>query len=125
VGSNDERRIVHTSILVLATTAPGDSGSLRPGLDADQVSPGFLGFLFTLFVVVIMFFLIRDMVKRIRRVRYRAQVEERATNDGGGTAAGTTGGTAAGAVAGPDARHRPGGSHGPDVEVPGSDADGR
>ncbi len=61
---------------MLATTPPSDSPTIRPGLDPDQVSPGFLGFLFTFGVVVIMFFLIRDMVKRIRRVRYRAQVEE-------------------------------------------------
>ncbi len=67
---------MHNLILVLATTPPSDSPTIRPGLDPDQVSPGFLGFLFTFGVVVIMFFLIRDMVKRIRRVRYRAQVEE-------------------------------------------------
>ncbi|MFQ4147768.1 hypothetical protein AAGW05_03580 [Arthrobacter sp. LAPM80] len=53
-------------------TQPG----LRPGLTEDQITPGLLGFVVTFSIVVIMFFLIRDMVKRIRRVRYRAQVEE-------------------------------------------------
>lgn len=61
-------------ILQLATTTPSDGGTLRPGLDPDQVSPGFLGFIITFSIVVVMFFLIRDMVKRIRRVRYREQV---------------------------------------------------
>jgi hypothetical protein len=64
--------------VVLATTPPSDSPSLRPGLEADQVSPGFLGFLATLFIVVLLMVLIVDMVRRIRRVRYRAEVEERA-----------------------------------------------
>ncbi|WP_041684818.1 hypothetical protein [Renibacterium salmoninarum] len=61
-------------MLLDATSSSSDSSSLKPGLSADQVSPGFLGFLFTFFVVGIMAFLIVDMVRRIRRVRYRAQV---------------------------------------------------
>ncbi|MFP5366147.1 MAG: hypothetical protein ACLGIS_04680 [Actinomycetes bacterium] len=62
------------SLLNLAATvtpAPGDDGSLRPGLDPAQVTPGVLGFLATLFLVVAVIFLIRDMARRIRRVRYR------------------------------------------------------
>lgn len=58
--------------------APGNDGGLRPGLDPNQVTPGTLGFLATLFLVVAIIFLIRDMVKRIRRVRYRALAEENA-----------------------------------------------
>ena len=42
----------------------------------DQVTPGLLGFLLTAFIVVLTALLIVDMVRRIRRVRYRAQVEE-------------------------------------------------
>ncbi len=61
----------------LATTpAPTPTPSLRPGLSQDQVTPGLLGFLLTAFIVVITALLIVDMVRRIRRVRYRAQVEE-------------------------------------------------
>ncbi|AJT42745.1 hypothetical protein UM93_00465 [Psychromicrobium lacuslunae] len=58
----------------LASPTPSPTPSLKDGLTTDQVSPGFLGFLATFFIVVIMVFLIVDMVRRIRRVRYRAQV---------------------------------------------------
>jgi len=62
--------------MFLAASATPDPQipTLRPGLSDDQVGPGFLGFLAMAFIVAIMFFLIRDMVKRVRRVRYRAQV---------------------------------------------------
>lgn len=64
-------------LLVLATTAPpSPSPSLRAGLSEDQVTPGLWGFIMTAFFVVATTLLIVDMVRRIRRVRYRAQVEE-------------------------------------------------
>ena len=69
---------MHTLIL-LATATPTpspDVPGLRPGLTEDQITPGLLGFVATFAIVIAMFFLIRDMVKRVRRVRYRAQVEE-------------------------------------------------
>ena len=40
------------------------------------MTPGLLGFLLTAFIVLLTALLIVDMVRRIRRVRYRAQVEE-------------------------------------------------
>ncbi|NYD79101.1 hypothetical protein SAMN05216555_101329 [Arthrobacter cupressi] len=68
---------MHHMLLVLATTpAPSPSPSLRPGLSEDQVTPGTWGFILTAFIVVLTTFLIVDMVRRIRRVRYRAQAEE-------------------------------------------------
>lgn len=68
---------VHSLLTALATSpSPAPSPSLRPGLDQDQVTPGLLGFLLTAFIVVLTALLIVDMVRRIRRVRYRAQVEE-------------------------------------------------
>jgi hypothetical protein len=68
---------VHFLLTALATTpAPAPSPSLRPGVSEDQVTPGLLGFLLTAFIVVLTALLIVDMVRRIRRVRYRAQVEE-------------------------------------------------
>lgn len=115
---------MHNLILVLATAPPTDSPSLKPGLDADQVGPGFLGFLVTFGVVAIMFFLIRDMVKRIRRVRYRAQVDEETSAEGADPDA-----MAEGAVEGAEPQERPrvGGSHGPDADYldSGSRDDGR
>jgi len=68
---------VHSLLTALATSpAPTPTPSLRPGLNQDQVTPGLLGFLLTAFIVVLTALLIVDMVRRIRRVRYRAQVEE-------------------------------------------------
>ncbi|MET3921313.1 hypothetical protein [Arthrobacter sp. UYEF20] len=68
---------MHSLLIALATSpAPAPSPSLRPGLSEDQVTPGLLGFLLTAFIVVLTALLIVDMVRRVRRVRYRAQVEE-------------------------------------------------
>ncbi|WP_138443285.1 hypothetical protein [Sinomonas susongensis] len=68
---------MHSLLLALAATpSPTDSGTLRPGLTDDQITPGIWGFLSTAFIVVLMLFLIVDMVRRLRRVRYRSQVEE-------------------------------------------------
>ena len=56
------------------TVSPGaEDDELKTGLSIADVTPGLLGFLVTLFMVIVVFFLIRDMVKRIRRVRYREQ----------------------------------------------------
>ena len=56
------------------TVSPGsDDGELKSGVGIEDVTPGLLGFLATLFMVLVVFLLIRDMVKRIRRVRYREQ----------------------------------------------------
>ncbi len=65
-------------LIFLAVTEPviPSPPGLRPGLSEDQITPGTLGFIITFGIVIVMVFLIRDMVKRIRRVRYRAQVEE-------------------------------------------------
>lgn len=76
---------MHYFLIALATTpSPTPTPSLRPGLSEDQVTPGTWGFVLTAFIVVLTTFLIVDMVRRIRRVRYRAQVEEAqlAANDG-------------------------------------------
>ena len=68
---------VHSLLLALATTpTPMPTPTLRDGISEDQVTPGLLGFIMTAFFVVATALLIVDMVRRIRRVRYRAQVEE-------------------------------------------------
>lgn len=66
---------MHTLILIAATTPAPVLPTLRPGLSEDQITPGLLGFIITFSIVIVMFFLIRDMTKRVRRVRYREQVE--------------------------------------------------
>ncbi|BCW70145.1 hypothetical protein [Arthrobacter sp. NicSoilB8] len=86
---------MHSLLIALATTpAPTPTPSLRPGLSEDQVTPGLLGFLLTAFIVILTALLIVDMVRRIRRVRYRAQVEaerEAAEETAGTAGAGTAG----------------------------------
>jgi hypothetical protein len=68
---------VHHLLVSLATTpTPLPTPTLREGISEDQVTPGLLGFIMTAFFVVATALLIVDMVRRIRRVRYRAQVEE-------------------------------------------------
>lgn len=75
-------------LLMTATPPPG--GDLREGLDPDQVSPGLVGFIATLAVVLVTVLLILDMTRRVRRVRYRKEAEDLAGagNDGGATALG-------------------------------------
>lgn len=86
---------MHHLILALTVTpSPDPTGTLRPGLSEDQVTPGTWGFVLTAFIVILTTFLIVDMVRRIRRVRYRAQVEEArlAAEAGGSSEAGNPGG---------------------------------
>ena len=95
---------MHFLLTALATTpAPAPSPSLRPGVTEDQVTPGLLGFLLTAFIVVLTALLIVDMVRRIRRVRYRAQVEEERAD---GEAALSGGSPFSPGTASPDAARR-------------------
>lgn len=48
-----------------------------PGFDEDLVTPGIWGFVLTIGVIVAVVLLIIDMVRRIRRVTYRAEVQTR------------------------------------------------
>lgn len=87
-------------IQILAAVAAGaGEPSLRPGLDADQVSPGPWGFFFTFGLAAVVVFLIWDMSRRIRRVRYRAQVESGGQDSpaGGAEASGQAGPAGGGA----------------------------
>ncbi|MDP5227392.1 MULTISPECIES: hypothetical protein [Arthrobacter] len=61
--------------------SPSPLPGLKPGLTQDMVTPGLLGFIATAFIVIIMAFLIVDMVRRIRRVRYRGELAEKAELD--------------------------------------------
>jgi hypothetical protein len=110
---------VHSLLLALTTApAPAPTPSLRPGLSQDQVTPGLLGFLLTAFIVVLTTLLIVDMVRRIRRVRYRAQVEEeRAAAEAGTGDAGQEpeAGNEPGAAKGAGARPETNGHAGPGI----------
>lgn len=66
---------------------PGTDG-LRPGLTADRVTPGLLGFVMTAFMVIAVVMLMVSMTRRIRRVRYQAQFSASGQDSGeapGGT----------------------------------------
>lgn len=85
------------ALSTMPTPGPGNGG-LRPGLSADQVSPGFLGFLMTAFMVIAVVMLMVSMTRRIRRVRYAAQFNgpdsQIVPGDTGTTGAGETPGNA-------------------------------
>lgn len=100
-----------------STTTPSGDPTLKPGLDPASVTPGTLGFLATLFVAVLVILLIRDMVKRIRRVRYTAEVEQaRAQRGEAATGEVPPADAGQGSGEGPDeiGRPMPGGKHGPE-----------
>jgi hypothetical protein len=52
-----------------------------PGLDLDTVTPGVWGFVLTIAIIVAVILLIIDMVRRIRRVNYRAQVQQQLADE--------------------------------------------
>jgi hypothetical protein len=66
------------SIDVIAATVT--TGLLRaadqPQFDPDTVTPGFIGFIATFGVAVVVILLAIDMVRRVRRVNYREQVRQ-------------------------------------------------
>lgn len=48
-----------------------------PGYDENQVTPGVIGFVVTAVLVLVIVLLLLDMVRRVRRVRYREESRER------------------------------------------------
>lgn len=55
---------------------PVDEPTLPPGFDPNTVTPGVEGFIAIALVAIAAIFLIVDMARRIRRVRYRGEVRE-------------------------------------------------
>jgi len=62
---------MHIAAWILATTPP------PAGFDEDKVSPGVVGFIAIFLIAAATVLLIIDMTRRIRRVRYRAEVQEK------------------------------------------------
>ena len=56
----------------LATATP-----TPPPFDEDSVTPGWVGFAFIFAIALATVFLIIDMTRRIRRVRYRSEIREK------------------------------------------------
>jgi hypothetical protein len=59
-------------LLAAATPTPTPTA-----LNEDAVTPGWIGFVAIFAVALITVFLIIDMTRRVRRVRYREEVRER------------------------------------------------
>lgn len=57
----------------------GETPDLRPGLEESDITPGIEGFLFTGLIVVLLIVVVRDLAKRMRRMKYRSQVEAERT----------------------------------------------
>ena len=62
-----------TATLLAATPSPAPS----PKVDPTLVTPGVWGFVITAAIMIVVILLIVDMVRRIRRVNYRAEVRQR------------------------------------------------
>ncbi len=58
-------------LLRFATPAPDEA------IDPNIVTPGVIGFLLTIGVAIAVVLLVVDMTRRIRRINYRAQANER------------------------------------------------
>lgn len=67
--------LLHSLVLLTDTQTPSPLPTQT--VTDEMVTPGPLGFFAILFVGVITLLLIIDMVRRIRRTRYRAEVRER------------------------------------------------
>lgn len=59
----------------LALGGGGDSPDLRPGLEETDISPGPEGFFFTALIAVLLILVVRDLAKRMRRMKYRSSLE--------------------------------------------------
>jgi hypothetical protein len=60
-----------TALIYTATGTPA------PSFNEDSVTPGWIGFVVTFLVAIAVVFLCVDLVRRIRRVRYRGEIRER------------------------------------------------
>ena len=78
------------SALLAATPTP------TPTVDPSETwySPGTIGFIMTFFIAAGAIALIFDMVRRIRRVRYRAEVKQKLSEEMGDLANGSSSGDA-------------------------------
>ena len=68
-----------------------EENPLIPAIEVDpnSVTPGVIGFLATLFVAMGVVVIIVDMTRRVRRVRYRAEINEKLDREANPPAAGS------------------------------------
>jgi hypothetical protein len=92
---------VHTTILELVTRFAQASNDTE--FDPDTVTPGIWGFVATALVAVAVVFLGFDMVRRIRRTNYKAEINEKLAAELAARDAGEQPDAPAGPPADPDA----------------------
>jgi hypothetical protein len=63
-------------VLVIPAALPLLVRSAEEEFNPDTVTPGIWGFVLTFLIMVVVVLLVLDMVRRIRRVNYRAEVRE-------------------------------------------------
>lgn len=69
--------VLHSYVIVwLADPTPSPTPGEFTG-DENAVTPGVIGFLATAFIAVMTVLIIVDMTRRVRRVRYRAEAQEK------------------------------------------------
>ena len=61
---------------MIAAVLPALVRAAEEEFDPDTVTPGVWGFVLTFVIMVVVVLLVLDMVRRIRRVNYRAEVRE-------------------------------------------------
>ncbi len=61
---------------MIAAVVPALVRATEEEFDPDTVTPGVWGFVLTFLVMLVVVLLVLDMVRRIRRVNYRAEVRE-------------------------------------------------
>ncbi len=68
-----------------------EENPLIPAIEVDpnSVTPGVVGFLATLFVAMGVVVIIVDMTRRVRRVRYRAEINDKLDREANPPAAGS------------------------------------
>lgn len=68
-----------------------EENPLIPAIEVDpnSVTPGVVGFLATLFVAMGVVVIIVDMTRRVRRVRYRAEINEKLDREANPPSAGS------------------------------------
>lgn len=64
------------ALLLTAASTPSPTPTTPPDFNPDTVTPGFVGFIITFLIAVVVVLLILDMVRRIRRVRYRDEIRQ-------------------------------------------------
>ncbi|WP_106814374.1 hypothetical protein [Microbacterium timonense] len=67
---------MHHALAAFARAAATPTPTPTPAVDPDLVTPGVVGFLFTALIAIAVIFLVWDMMRRIRRGRVRADIQE-------------------------------------------------